>query len=725
MARSSTWSPSPAKGRVGRLFASLLLLGGLALVCAALPSGPLGPGPDTACAHGGQFVPPAPPTPGGAVPLGTPRSNTPTAVTPGTGGPIVTPGAGFMSPGPVGRRKREFTPTYEVSWRLWWDLNRFAFLPPRPATLAGPVVTPAPEPGTPAAAHAEWEAARADVVTQKVIPFLRKRIDPASREDPDVVASACLALGKIASEPVDLELLLGRLLDERAPELVRESAALGLGLLRRSPAARTLDQKQIDPLRAKLLMTWDGYVDGERLDVHRRAREFAIFALGLLGDQPFHTDSRSKDGRLMSQLIWQRYTKGPYKYSSERVTLLVALRQQPPEGIPAAVLDEIAHAAKGEKVAGRKIQPPQQAHALAAYARLAEGKAFPLLLRRLGDPKSAPPVKLAAAIALEERAAKLRAPERLMAARLLERALAADHELLVMGIATIAMGRLLGADLAEGSDRLLQSTEVEDLLLARAGAGPYYVRGFGVLALALAARDGGAGGAGEAGGAGGAGGVGSSDAAQAWRARALARLRTTLRERTLEPELRAAAAVGLGLMGDGESQRDLLALARSGSADPMLRGYAALALGQIGQAVATARPGGGADPMRAAVKKALTEAILERGQEALQAHAAVGLSLLGESDLTGPLIEALKLGRGTTHLAGLARALGHLGDLEAVDALIAVAADRQRPELVRAMAVVALGRICDPEPIPSLSRLQRGAPYPVRTSALEEAFTIL
>ena len=60
-----------------------------------------------------------------------------------------------------------------------------------------------------------------------------------------------------------------------------------------------------------------------------------------------------------------------------------------------------------------------------------------------------------------------------------------------------------------------------------------------------------------------------------------------------------------------------------------------------------------------------------------------------------------------------------------MEPLLAVAGDGDRPELVRAMAIVALGVLADPEARPSLQRLRRGAAYPVRTTALEEAFTIL
>ena len=49
-------------------------------------------------------------------------------------------------------------------------------------------------------------------------------------------------------------------------------------------------------------MLWDRQVDGQRVEAHARMRQFAMFALGLLGDQPWHQDPQSKDGRSDVQL---------------------------------------------------------------------------------------------------------------------------------------------------------------------------------------------------------------------------------------------------------------------------------------------------------------------------------------------------------------------------------------------------------------------------------------
>jgi HEAT repeat protein len=189
-------------------------------------------------------------------------------------------------------------------------------------------------------------------------------------------------------------------------------------------------------------------------------------------------------------------------------------------------------------------------------------------------------------------------------------------------------------------------------------------------------------------------------------------LRRILQNRTLEADLRSAAAVGLGLMGAPETWQDLRAAVANPANDADLRADAALALGQL------AVDGEG-------VVAALERAAIQEGPENLRGAAALGLSLFGRSESVEALIAQLRGGRRTAHLAGVTLALGHLGSLDAVEPLLEVARDEDRPELVRAMALVALGVLTDPEARPSLLRLSRGSPYPVRTSALEEAFTIL
>ena len=116
-------------------------------------------------------------------------------------------------------------------------------------------------------------------------------------------ASALIALGKLTSIPKHIPIFFRHLEDKRQPDLVRESAALGLGLLRRSSAATRFPSMHLDPVRGRLLQNFDQYIGGKKTQVPMRIRSFCAFAIGLLGDQPFRDDAMHKDGRLITKLI--------------------------------------------------------------------------------------------------------------------------------------------------------------------------------------------------------------------------------------------------------------------------------------------------------------------------------------------------------------------------------------------------------------------------------------
>ncbi|MFV1958798.1 MAG: hypothetical protein ACC662_05225, partial [Planctomycetota bacterium] len=356
----------------------------------------------TTFAHGGNFSPPPPSTPGRSTPLETPRSGQPTVVTPGVGGPIVTPGAtGAMSPRPVGRRKTPVTPTYETSWRLWWRLNGERATPQiRAGKLRRMTVTPEGEKLVPPAADVAWVEARDGLVEKRIVPLLLGLLDPERRVPDDVRASAAIALGKLAFEPAHVGTLTTWLLDAQAPDIVRESAALALGLLRRSDPGRQLGAAVLDPVRATLLQVFDRRAGAKHLQVPKRTRYFALFAIGLLGDQPFHTDPLSTDGRLLTSLLWQRLTVLPHRDVDAPVALLTALGLQPRAGVPEGVLGDLGKMALGRKVRGRRYGSWVGAHALTALVRVGGARGRSLAIRALGDPRAQAPVRLAAMLAI-------------------------------------------------------------------------------------------------------------------------------------------------------------------------------------------------------------------------------------------------------------------------------------------------------------------------------------
>jgi len=667
----------------GRFFAGMFLTGVACATFAVL-------GTESAFAHGGTFGPPPTPhfrgPPGGA---GGPADH----ADPGFGGPIVTPGStGAVTPKRASRRKTPITPTFETSWQLWWSLHRDGYLPVRPRS--GPAVV-TPSDARDLRASTSWEAARRALVREKAVPVLLALLAPTAKQPPDVRASAALALGKIASDGKVAEVLLGLVEDARNPDLVRESAALGLGFLRRSDPVQRIAARRLDIIRSRLLMVFDQHVGGAKIRVAVRTRAFAMLALGLLGDQPFQADPLSKDGRLLSKLLWERLGV-PYPDRELHIALLAALGRQPRAGVPDGVLSTLRQVVAGKAAHGHRWDLLKRAHAVTTVARLGGSAGQSFLLRLQLGTREPLLVRMAAELAMIQRGPGLAAAERSAALRVMRRAFVQEQEVLAVGLANLTVGTLVGADLAAGSTRALAFDKADRLLLDRVAKAPWYLQGWAALGLALAAREGDV----------------KIAAVARFRGQASTALTGLLRDKKAPTTVRGAAAAALGLLGVRSNAPALLAVARRGGEDAGMRAHAALALGQIG-----ARGGG--------VVEALSDLAAGQGPEVVRGHAALALSLLGEGGASARLIQALSSGGSTRALATTARALGRLGNLPAAAPLLALAARSEARPLARAMAIVAIGRLLDAETRPSLLRLTLGACYPARSRALQEAFTIL
>ena len=656
------------------------------LVCLTLGALTLADVP-SAHAHGGQIAPPPRRYKGPRGPGGGPPSH----VDPGFGGPIVTPAGGPTTKGAgrASKRKTPLTPSVETSWQLWWNLEREAWLPERrfAASSASPTGGGRTEEG--------WRAARRHLAATRAVPFLLGLLDPKAQHPEDVVASAALALGKLATDKQAIEALFGVLLDEARPPLARESAALALGHLRRDDPAQRLDAQWIENVRGRLLQVFDAHVGGKQADVPVRTRAFAMYAIGLLGDQPFRDDPLSRDGRLISKLLWERLGV-PYGDRELHIALLTALGLQPRAGIPDGVLDGLKTIVTNTKALGHSWDVLKRAHAVAAVARLGGPGGHAMLLRLMIDKRRPTAIRLAAVLAMGDRTPQLGTAERGAALRMVRRVFDLDQELLAVALANLTLGRMVGAELAAGSTRVLGADKLDGVLLQRLETAPWYLRGWAALAVALAARE----------------ADPADETAGAFRTRARGALERLARAAATQPDVQGACAVGLGLLGDAAAAPVLVRLARDAGRPDDVRGHAALALAQVGG-------GGGA-------VEALSDLVAdEKAGAAARANAAHALSLLGETRVVPGLLETLRGETSTRRLAATAAALGRLGHLAAVEPLIAIAGDTKARGLARAMALVALGRLLDPAPRPSLLRIIRGACYPARTRALQEVFTIL
>jgi hypothetical protein len=270
--------------------------------------------------------------------------------------------------------------------------------------------------------------------------------------------------------------------------------------------------------------------------------------------------------------------------------------------------------------------------------------------------------------------------------------------------AIISLAYLLIEDVHAQTTDVMGASRAEETLLAIAEGGRALVRPFAAIALALVTRE-------------------ITDDLfvedhQRFKQRALETLREGLAG-TVDKKVTAGFCVAVGIARDSGSRRDLLAFVRDGKGDKMLRGYAALALGLVGEA-------------NTEILRAITGALRERSTRELRRQSAVALGLLGDHVLPGTgkrvvhvLLEELKEARSQSHKGQIVLALASIGNHEAVDDLVRILKDDREQDLTRALACAGLGLVGDLEWIPSLARVSKHVNYRASNDLLNELLSIL
>ncbi len=634
-------------------------------------------------AHGGNFKVPA--DPGGPSAPGSPSA-------PPGWIPPTTPR--FPTPPPSGKLVRSSTWT-PCSWNTWWQLNLEAHLPRWGDTATYGVITESESLYRVGCAAVGSDAPIRNSRVERgatlfALPYLMSRIDRTEDVEPGMVSTALIAVARIAREEAPIDLFRLWAVDRRATLEERESAILALGLLRRTEPSRQLDDDELCRVRDFLLMMFDD----EKAPM--RVRAFAVLSLALLADQPWGRCAIEKDGRLLTRALWRRLEK---KYPSQELTiaLFTALGHQPPEGVPAGIRERLKKIALGRPVFRRKWDAMERSHALAALARLGGAGCHLTLLNMLRMNRIPDAVQSSALIGLAQRAPAMSSEERVDAARALRRALTNDRHWQVRGLGHITLGIVLATDLRLGHHGVLDRTDVLRYLDGQARKGSTITRPFSALALGLAAFD-----------------VPSSSRPTA---AALQKIRKTLTWGLCfargSDEVVGAYAVGAGLARAEGARPLLLEILANRNRGYMLRGHAALALGQLGRATAD-------------VTAALLEATRERVAPFIQTQAVRALALLDVPGVREELISQLA-GKKTSRpaIAVVAGSLGRVRDPEAVSQLLDLAQDEKASRYVRIAAVMALGLTFDPEPRPSRVLLTTHANYPSLTWSLQQVFNIM
>ena len=269
---------------------------------------------------------------------------------------------------------------------------------------------------------------------------------------------------------------------------------------------------------------------------------------------------------------------------------------------------------------------------------------------------------------------------------------------LTKGLAAIALGRLLAADLEADSRELLVRSRAGDTLLKAARTDPNTTRGFAVLALALAAREASA----------------RDDARVEFRHKTEELVLAGLRAQRGDGEARGAYAVAAGLLRLHEALPLLESIVEDRNEDKQLRGFAGVACGQIGE-------------RKTSTLRALHSALADHRSGALRQEAALALAYLnGDKEALVLRQQMARARRRHSEILGhVAMALGQMGDLDAVRLLADTVSHEPAQHSARGSSAVALGLICDPEDTPSLSRLWKDVNYPARTTALHVVLNYL
>lgn len=580
------------------------------------------------------------------------------------GGRYLGPGSTFVgepasfgtpageSPAGVDGCASKFPPL--LSWQFWWESNQPYLL----ATAA----RNAPE---------ELQAPTLDDLRARVLPELFRTLERERAND--IVTGALIAVARVGHRLDDAEsraiaLRVTPFLANPSQEIA-ETAALALGVLGRD--------ELLEPLAHLALDDGEGRALAKSNAVPLRTRVFAVYALGVLRDRTSSAPVRQRIEALCVCLLAD-YARGLPELRQASVAALGAT--------PLPRADGFTHA--------RETSEARLAD-LTYLTRLLDDAAEPALLR-------AHVPRALANLALATSADAVQSVTRTLLAHLSDE----PHDVLeIRQACALALGQIADAD----DDELDRKVRARLSKLASRDRDPQ-LRAFALIALAQA---GGRAGTAKQSGAGAAAvqkflaerlTAASAASDLPWIALALgvharacatsglaidAQVGTALRGALTThhtPDGCAALALACGLARDAAARERLLELLQTGPTDEA-RAYTAIGLGLLGdRSVILA--------LEEVVKRAKYRPSLLRGL-------ATGLGLLRKGDEQGAACKQLEEAKGTSCLASLAQSFGFRRDARSLATLVAMLAnDPKRTDSARGYAAVAIGLVCDREPVP-------------------------
>jgi HEAT repeat protein len=477
---------------------------------------------------------------------------------------------------------------------------------------------------------------------------------------------------------------------------VAEAAILALGILGSDEAAPSLAQLLEDTAAGRALCRQDS--------VNERARAFAAYSLGLIGQRTQREDVR----RFVVNRLCAMFDHGRRATHDVQVACLLGA------GLVPLASDSTWIATKGQRLLAGQCHEAQvawmlrllsdrsqsflvRAHVPTSLARLTQGlpgdsvlkaNVVRAVLAQIGPGARAErEVEQSCVLALGQLADADEDPlDREVRERLLDIGKqVVDQQ--ARAFALISLGQIGGHPGAGAGDALAGSNEIRSHLAKQLTGGknflqPWAALGIGVMERALADQ-----------------GQMSSEAM-------VSSVRSSLKS-ARSPTLVGALSISLGLMRDVGGVQTLLAtLDRHRHVET--RAFAMLALGMIGARESIA-------PIQGVLEESEFQPFLVH-------NASRGLALMRDLDLVPNLIEMLETSSSHASRVSVAFALGSVGDRRAVGALSSMALDMARPELTRGMAAEALGEVAHKDDLPWNTSLSVNANYRAATMTLSDPY---
>ncbi|MHC4974104.1 MAG: HEAT repeat domain-containing protein [Planctomycetota bacterium] len=610
--------------------------------------------------------PPPPSDPGTPTPPTTPPGSPPG---PDSGGKHDGPDSGGGPSAPVAparggpNAKRPATKTVGFdSWRFWWAYNSDDILNLKSHIYAGGPVSASWR--TFATGSDRDNRINARRPTQReveaaVIPALLRCVNRKGDHE-DTHGSALIALGKLGASrriPLFKDALWNRFENDKGQKIefgyqATESAVLALGIL------PDLDDDRKEIVRGILLEA----IEDE--DLRTRERTWAAVCLGLQRDA-------GALPRLM-ELLQRRYAD-----DNIPAGILAGIGLIGDDSVRSDLEEIFLH----RRVGNREVTARVQAFAGYALLKIGRPESLPALLTVLRSRRTGREARRAAAIAVGVVGAKAPDDQKAEAVhRLLRYVRNSGGDPSGEHFALIALSQI-------GTDRALQA------LLGLARDGKHGQRPFAALGLATHVHY-------------------RGDAMDADMRRRIVERLIQLSRKFKDADTKAAFMLARGLVKDETAIEELIGIVARRGGDGLLRGYACVALGLIGDA-------------RSDVKDVIKLALRERKSTDLRRNAATGLGLLRDAEAVRFLIRELEKTKSFAVQGQLITAIGTIGDHQAIPPLIRILDDRSQPHATRAMAAVGLGMIGDARELPALSRLSKNYNYRASVPDIDELLYIM